>query len=268
MQLYIDVHENAPTANIQVLQVTFFWVFFSSVFIASFRVQSAGLGRTLPRPSQLARQELTNSPGATTAQNAVMFLDLSSETRDCQLEGGIKTRSRGLRAPRLDVTSAESMSNAPAAAPQLSSALSLRRPVLLAAPPRLLPLTGQRPGSRAGAGPSALTALVHTAACSSGDAGRLPPAPAESQEQGWCLCARPLGLTPLRAGWLAPATDWLVLSMPTSQLFNMVLSTMPFPLFSFAAMDGVPFMISEKFSCVPESVSVMHDFPSLPPPPV
>lgn len=27
-------------------------------------------------------------------------------------------------------------------------------------------------------------------------------------------------------------------------------------------MDGVPFMISEKFSCVPESVSFMHDFPS------
>lgn len=24
-------------------------------------------------------------------------------------------------------------------------------------------------------------------------------------------------------------------------------------------MDGVPFMISEKFSCVPESVSFMHD---------
>lgn len=37
---------------------------------------------------------------------------------------------------------------------------------------------------------------------------------------------------------------------------------MSFPVFSFAAMDGVPFMISEKFSCVPESVSFMHDFPS------
>lgn len=32
-------------------------------------------------------------------------------------------------------------------------------------------------------------------------------------------------------------------------------------------MDGVPFMISEKFSCVPESVSVMHVVPSVLPPP-
>lgn len=40
-----------------------------------------------------------------------------------------------------------------------------------------------------------------------------------------------------------------------------MVSAMPFPLFfsSFAAMDGVPFMISEKFSCVPESVSFKHD---------
>ena len=44
-----------------------------------------------------------------------------------------------------------------------------------------------------------------------------------------------------------------------------VVSVMPFPLCfsSFAAMDGVPFMISEKFSCVPESVSFKHDRPPL-----
>uniref|UniRef100_A0A8C0KST1 Multivesicular body subunit 12B n=1 Tax=Canis lupus dingo TaxID=286419 RepID=A0A8C0KST1_CANLU len=38
-------------------------------------------------------------------------------------------------------------------------------------------------------------------------------------------------------------------------------------LYAISAMDGVPFMISEKFSCVPESVSVMHDGPLFLPPP-
>ncbi|XP_075865158.1 multivesicular body subunit 12B isoform X2 [Microcebus murinus] len=33
-------------------------------------------------------------------------------------------------------------------------------------------------------------------------------------------------------------------------------------LYAISAMDGVPFMISEKFSCVPESVSFMHARPS------
>lgn len=34
-----------------------------------------------------------------------------------------------------------------------------------------------------------------------------------------------------------------------------------FSPFFFAAMDGVPFMISEKFSCVPESVSPVPSCP-------
>uniref|UniRef100_A0A7N5KHK9 Multivesicular body subunit 12B n=1 Tax=Ailuropoda melanoleuca TaxID=9646 RepID=A0A7N5KHK9_AILME len=38
-------------------------------------------------------------------------------------------------------------------------------------------------------------------------------------------------------------------------------------LYAVSAMDGVPFMISEKFSCVPESVSIMHVGPSVLPPP-
>lgn len=80
--------------------------------------------------------------------------------------------------------------------------------------------------------------------------------------------SHPLGLVLLRAGRLAPATQWLVLSMLTSQLFDVggIYNALFSLLSSFAAMDGVPFMISEKFSCVPESVSVVHDFPSLPPP--
>lgn len=68
---------------------------------------------------------------------------------------------------------------------------------------------------------------------------------------------------------LAPASDSLVPSVSTSQVTEHPWCLKCHSVFfsSFAAMDGVPFMISEKFSCVPESVSFMHDCPSLPPPP-
>lgn len=166
MQLYIDSHKNATLLISRFCKLLFYGSFSPRFVFTSFRVQSADLGRALPRPSQLARQELTNSPGTTTAQNAVMFLDLSSEIRDCQLEGGIKTRSRALlRAPR------------PGCDPRLRTCLTRLlcpqppAPVLLAAPPGSChsQARGQAPGQVLGR--SALTALVYTAACSSGDMG-------------------------------------------------------------------------------------------------
>lgn len=43
-----------------------------------------------------------------------------------------------------------------------------------------------------------------------------------------------------------------------------MVSSMRSSLSFLAAMDGVPFMISEKFSCIPESVSFYACSPPLP----
>lgn len=91
-----------------------------------------------------------------------------------------------------------------------------------------------------------------------------------SQEQGWNLCTPlPQGPTHLCAGQLCPATKlvWTVCVNVSITKHRWCLQCRFLSFSSFAAMDGVPFMISEKFSCVPESVSCMHDSPSLPPPP-
>lgn len=61
--------------------------------------------------------------------------------------------------------------------------------------------------------------------------------------------------------WAASASSQGVIGPLCTDIlgcWTAVVSSMRSSLSSLAAMDGVPFMISEKFSCIPESVSFMH----------
>lgn len=96
---------------------------------------------------------------------------------------------------------------------------------------------------------------------------RLPPSWRVPGEQSRFPCARSPRCH-LRAGRRAPAASSPALCLATSEFINAggIYNAISSSLSSFAAMDGVPFMISEKFSCVPESVSVTLELPPLPPP--
>lgn len=124
--------------------------------------------------------------------------------------------------------------------------------VLPPAPRELPPPTGQRPDSEGGLWPFL---CPHSSVCTS----------------VWCS-----GVCPgCGGGACAHVTPGPHSPVPTSACIVSVSVTehrwclqCHFLFFSsLTAMDGVPFMISEKFSCVPESVSVLHDGPLVRPPP-
>lgn len=131
-----------------------------------------------------------------------------------------------------------------------------------------LPVRGQAPRARRWALLCSHNSCLHKCLFR-GCAEPLPPTP------GGCPRSRMVpvhtspwaSLTCVQVRWLPPLTGLSCLCRHLNYC-TWMMSTTSFSLFvsSFAAMDGVPFMISEKFSCVPESVSFMHDFPSLPPP--
>lgn len=134
--------------------------------------------------------------------------------------------------------------------------------VLPPTPPELPPLRGRRPGSQGG-----LWTLLcpHSCVCTSvwgsGDVHSIAPQP------GVCPGCRgvPLPTPPQGPTHLCPCRFVQSASQVTEHHWCPQCHFLFFC--SFPAMDGVPFMISEKFSCVPESVSIMHVGPSVLPPP-
>lgn len=162
------------------------------------------------------------------------------------------------------------LSDAPAAAHLANTALpplGLRLLSPAGSPQRLHCSQAGGPAPRVDAGPSsAPTALSTQLSGVQGRCERLSPAPAVCPRSRDSLCAHvPPSPSHLRAGrLLQPPTGlcYVDVSVAAHGVYNAIFSFFS----SFAAMDGVPFMISEKFSCVPENVSFMRDFLSLPPP--
>lgn len=153
-------------------------------------------------------------------------------------------------------------------APGIAPSQPARTSVLRAAPRRLPPLAGGRPGPEGGRRARLCSRGLGLHGQRPARVERLPPSWRHvPQEQGRSPCARSPRCH-LRAGRRAPAASSPALCLATSEFVNAggIYNAISSSLSSFAAMDGVPFMISEKFSCVPESVSVTLELPPLPPP--
>lgn len=145
-------------------------------------------------------------------------------------------------------------------APGIAPSQPARTSVLQAAPRRLPPLVGGRPAPEG---------WRRARLCSRGLGLHGRPAGTYGASAPLAACAPGAGPVPVRMLPQAPpACRSAGSSLVTSEFVNTgcVYNAVSSSLSSFAAMDGVPFMISEKFSCVPESVSVTLELPPLPPP--